>query len=98
MLLLFIGMRQEALRLGVMVGDPYPGSLIGMKHGGIQLSDRAILPQRPEAVGSQAHPGSDFRQLVVPRLVTEVTRADFRAHVPAVERRGGISDGTPLQA
>jgi hypothetical protein len=40
-------MRQEALGLGVMVGDLYPGHLVGVQNGSVQLGDRAVLPQRP---------------------------------------------------
>ena len=95
--LLLLQVRQEQLRLGVVVGDLNPGRLEGVQDSGVQLGDRAILPQRPRAVGAQPHQGGDFRQLVVPALVGEVTRADLRAHVPAVERRGWIADAARLQ-
>src|SRR5260370_13021664 len=64
----------------------------------VELGQCLVFPQGPVAGHRQAHVPGDHRQLVVATSVAEVARPDLRAHVPAVEWRGGETDAAALLA
>src|SRR6266540_4106798 len=89
---------EEAVGLGVVVGDGDPHPLEGVEHGDVQLHQRQVAPERPLAAGVQAHPLGDHRELVIAPGVAQVAGADLGAHVPAVERGRLVADPADLQA
>src|ERR1022692_143086 len=90
-------MLEKAGRLGVMIGDRHPGHAERMQDREVELGHSLVFPQGPVAGRGQAHARCDHRQLIVATAVAEIARSDLRAHVPAVEWRGGVTDAAYLQ-